>query len=409
MQNSLLSASQLSRFCLRLKQARCARCIHTATRRWAEDDGNDDLGSTSDSRGKKKSAVAASDLLNALSDLRVQTTGDKQTSLNRRKKVSAAANFQRIVARAEQRRDGAEGEGEGEGEGEVEAKGIVAEEEKLPGLEEIQEMTMEAAKKVAEVYPERELVESDLLKELRRHDEATAAGERGEPEGIDSVLSGIRVQRQTSLEKRQEGRDVMSSKGGQQGIADQFDPNYSSDGSMRPEFDDNMDRRRMGRGEPYQRQRKRTLFDRQRLNIFSPATETDVSEVKEEGTSIWERELDKQLRELSYSTMHNGFEEAMKLTEEGKIWKYPIDNEQGMEKERKVAFHEHIFLDHLLEDFPRRAQVLDFMELVLIGLSKNPFLTVAQKHDHVAWFRDYFWQKEEIFLKLEKEEKVSVG
>ena len=46
-------------------------------------------------------------------------------------------------------------------------------------------MTMEAAKKVAEVYPERELVESDLLKELRRHDEATAAGERGEAEGIE--------------------------------------------------------------------------------------------------------------------------------------------------------------------------------------------------------------------------------
>ncbi|XP_063954858.1 small ribosomal subunit protein mS31-like [Lytechinus pictus] len=396
MKNSLLSASQLSKFCLTLKQVRCARCIHIATRRCAEDDGNDDLGSRADSKGKKKSAVAASDLLNVLSDLRVQKTSDKQTLVTRRKKLSAAANFQRIVDRAERRREDGEGK-------EEEARST--EEEKLPGLQEIHEMTKEAVKKVAEVYPERALVESELLKELRRHDEATAAGERGEPEGIDSVLSGIRVQRQTRQEKRQEGRDGK----GQQGMTNQFDLTYPLEGSLRPEFEDSVDRRKMARGEPYQRQRKRTLFDRQRLNIFSPVTDTKGLDVQEERKTIWDLELEKQLRALAYSTIHNGFEEAMKLTEEGKLWKYPIDNEQGMEEEKKVAFHEHIFLDHLLEDFPRRAQVLDFMELVLIGLSKNPFLTVAQKHDHVAWFRDYFWQKEDIFVKLEKEEKVSAS
>ena len=34
---------------------------------------------------------------------------------------------------------------------------------------------------------------------------------------------------------------------------------------------------------------------------------------------------------LAYATAepYNGFEEAIKLTKEGKLWKFPIDNEQG--------------------------------------------------------------------------------
>ena len=80
-----------------------------------------------------------------------------------------------------------------------------------------------------------------------------------------------------------------------------------------------------------------------------------------------------------------------------------------MEAEQAVGFHEHVFLDHLLDDFPQRPQVLDFMELVIIGLGKNPFLTVRQKHDHIAWFRDYFWQKEEVFKKVEEREKASAN
>lgn len=69
----------------------------------------------------------------------------------------------------------------------------------------------------------------------------------------------------------------------------------------------------------------------------------------------------------------------------------------GLEEEASVSFHEHVFLEqHLEEGFPRQGPVRHFMELVVTGLSKNPYLTVQQKKDHIFWFRDYFHQKADI-------------
>lgn len=69
----------------------------------------------------------------------------------------------------------------------------------------------------------------------------------------------------------------------------------------------------------------------------------------------------------------------------------------GLEEEASVPFHEHIFLEkHLEEGFARQGPVRHFMELVVAGLSRNPFLTVQQKREHISWFRDYFHQKEEV-------------
>ena len=67
-----------------------------------------------------------------------------------------------------------------------------------------------------------------------------------------------------------------------------------------------------------------------------------------------------------------------------------------MEEEKKVGFDEHVFLDHLIADFPKRGPVHHFMELVVVGLSQNPYFTVQQKKDHVQWFRDYFKDKQHI-------------
>ena len=55
-----------------------------------------------------------------------------------------------------------------------------------------------------------------------------------------------------------------------------------------------------------------------------------TTETQQMSLSIWEKETRKTLRALTYATINNGFEEAMKLTEEGKLWAYPVDNEQGM-------------------------------------------------------------------------------
>ena len=65
-----------------------------------------------------------------------------------------------------------------------------------------------------------------------------------------------------------------------------------------------------------------------------------------------------------------------------------------MTEEARSGFHEHIFLDHLVDArFPARGPVRLFMELVVVGLSKNPYLTVREKHEHVAWYAEYFKDK----------------
>lgn len=59
-------------------------------------------------------------------------------------------------------------------------------------------------------------------------------------------------------------------------------------------------------------------------------------------------------------------------------------------------FHEHIFLDKYLEDFPKQGPIRHFMELVTCGLSKNPYLSVKQKVEHIEWFKNYFNEKKDI-------------
>lgn len=69
-----------------------------------------------------------------------------------------------------------------------------------------------------------------------------------------------------------------------------------------------------------------------------------------------------------------------------------------MDKEATVSFEDHVFFDHLIdneEDFPK-GPVRDFMELVCVGLSKNPYITVERKHACINWYRDYFKQKREV-------------
>ena len=48
-------------------------------------------------------------------------------------------------------------------------------------------MVLETVTKVAEIFPEKEVVESDLLKQLRRHDEATEAGQLGDLDAVRYV------------------------------------------------------------------------------------------------------------------------------------------------------------------------------------------------------------------------------
>uniref|UniRef100_A0A915D8D5 Small ribosomal subunit protein mS31 n=1 Tax=Ditylenchus dipsaci TaxID=166011 RepID=A0A915D8D5_9BILA len=67
-------------------------------------------------------------------------------------------------------------------------------------------------------------------------------------------------------------------------------------------------------------------------------------------------------------------EEQIEWTKQGKMWPYPINNEYMLGPELKVSFAKHVFLEPEWEKHgvPRSKSVDHFMELVLVGLSKNP-------------------------------------
>ena len=84
----------------------------------------------------------------------------------------------------------------------------------------------------------------------------------------------------------------------------------------------------------------------------------------------------------------DGFEEIMLFAD--KMWRFPIDNEQGLDEQETSGFEDHVFLDEHLEMFSEKGQVRKFMELVITGLQQNPYCTVQEKVDKIYWFKDYF-------------------
>ena len=159
-------------------------------------------------------------------------------------------------------------------------------------------------------------------------------------------------------------------------------------------------------------------MDKMPLGLFKNAQFTPESSTVKLFT--WNMLEERELRLVSSQVPNNGFEQMIRWTEQGKLWKFPINNEQGnlffkkfnnydysihikryagMEEEAKVGFHEHIFMEQHLEPWcPPRGPIRHFMELVCVGLSKNPYLTVSQKKDHINWFRNYFDAKRDILI-----------
>ncbi|KAJ8669662.1 hypothetical protein QAD02_000921 [Eretmocerus hayati] len=117
--------------------------------------------------------------------------------------------------------------------------------------------------------------------------------------------------------------------------------------------------------------------------------------------TVWETLYQKELNLAMLTTPQNVFEELIQWTEQGKLWHFPINNEQGLKGEENVHFSEHVFLDKHLKDWcPKRGPIRHFMDLVCIGLSKNPYMTVEEKTGHIMWYRDYFEDKKDLLNEL---------
>ncbi len=70
------------------------------------------------------------------------------------------------------------------------------------------------------------------------------------------------------------------------------------------------------------------LFGAQPLGIFTDPNFKPLAEQPQE-SALWQRFREIQLKQLRDTMPLNGFDEAIRLTNEGKLWHFPIDNEQG--------------------------------------------------------------------------------
>lgn len=133
-------------------------------------------------------------------------------------------------------------------------------------------------------------------------------------------------------------------------------------------------------------------------DLFNYATNPEFSkdELRQDDLNIWSRLREHELQSISAGLPFNGFEEMIQLTEQGKLWQFPIDNEQGM-MEKEVPFEDHVFLDDKLEEFPKVEFIQNLMRHVMSGLAKNPYVTVERKHEVIKFYKDYFDGKRETY------------
>ncbi|NXG27234.1 RT31 protein, partial [Dromaius novaehollandiae] len=239
---------------------------------------------------------------------------------------------------------------------------------------------VEAASAVASSLPlNKEQTESDLLAQLRRHEETTDKQKKGGTINIRNVISDMTIKRESPAQRGVRISNLISLE-------------LEEDGKrIKPE--------RLSPQSSDSRRYFLSLKVGRRLNIFTKTSpDTEKALKTESSPTIWDVEFAKEIAAVTEQPPRNGFEEMIQWTKEGILWEFPIDNEAGMEDD--AEFHEHIFLEKHLEDFPRQGPIRHFMELVICGLSKNPYLTVKQKIEHIEWFQKYFEEKEELLQEI---------
>ncbi|XP_014445542.1 28S ribosomal protein S31, mitochondrial isoform X1 [Tupaia chinensis] len=234
-----------------------------------------------------------------------------------------------------------------------------------------------AASAVAESLPfDKQTTKSELLRQLQQHEEDVRAQVDGNRPKISfrSIVSDMKVARSATPRVSTRPEHQI-----------QFDEGVDSDLGQKKTAD-------------LRKRLRRSIFKGKRLNIFDTKAVTEEAPEPETSPSLWDVEFAKQVARVSEQPFQNGFEEMIQWTKEGKLWEFPINNEAGFDDDGS-EFHEHIFLDKYLEDFPKQGPIRHFMELVTCGLSKNPYLSVKQKVEHIEWFRNYFNEKKDILKK----------
>uniref|UniRef100_A0A493T6K2 Small ribosomal subunit protein mS31 n=1 Tax=Anas platyrhynchos platyrhynchos TaxID=8840 RepID=A0A493T6K2_ANAPP len=170
---------------------------------------------------------------------------------------------------------------------------------------------VEAVSAVASSLPRsKEQTESELLAQLRRHEETTDKQRKGGTINIRNVISEMSIKRQSPAQ-----RGVM--------ISNRISLAMEEDGQrLKPErlssrsFDS-----------------RRSLREGKRLNIFTKAPPEMESALKTVSSpTIWDLEFAKEIAAVTDQPPRNGFEEMIQWTKEGILWEFPIDNEADIKQ-----------------------------------------------------------------------------
>eukprot|EP00117_Sycon_ciliatum_P026598 scpid92103/ scgid21801/ Uncharacterized protein C32A3.2 len=99
------------------------------------------------------------------------------------------------------------------------------------------------------------------------------------------------------------------------------------------------------------------------------------------------------LRELDrHQSTHQPSPWSDELAKSEKLFKFPIDNEREKWRtvERNVTFSDHIDFEEYLQWVPVEGPVCAFMDLIVLGLSRNNTMPVTKKREILKNFRNHF-------------------
>ncbi|KAF5891887.1 28S ribosomal protein S31, mitochondrial-like, partial [Clarias magur] len=159
-----------------------------------------------------------------------------------------------------------------------------------------------AVSAAAATLPDRSQAESELLKQLRKHEAVCEEKRRNETQNIGNIIADMKVG------KKPVGR--LNSWPANQIRFDDDGRGYTHDRGIT--------------GELAEIRRRNSAFTAKRLNIFSAADQDTHTHLS---PSLWDTDLANQIAQVVNQRPRNGFEEMIQWTREGKLWDYPINNE----------------------------------------------------------------------------------
>lgn len=256
----------------------------------------------------------------------------------------------------------------------------------VPSAKELDNEVVIATKDVASLSGQRVKTESELVRKLKQLEQETKVAKRdnevsGEnQDSLESVFSDIRIEKPLGKNKQKLKENVEAAK-------------EKSDLSME-QAAFLQKRAKMRRAKEAEKLAGASVELKSGIpiGIFSgPMTHTDADDQQ---IKFWRACHKRELSVLSTPPPRNALEEMILQTKQGKLWHFPVDNEQGLDYSDD-PFYNHVFLEHHLEPWcPKSGPVRHFMEVLCLGLSNNPYYSSEKKKETILWFKAYFERPE---------------